>query len=176
MVTIHGCRTSNNFLPQATGTPMSSNECVEFELDDEERFDALCKVFRELIKDKQAKLFRSEAEWLQLFDEKALSYFWWPTEEELALWKKLWDATPWDKRDLELELERPWDFASMIGAFEDGEYELKECIRVGPAKGRLVFHALAWPYGGTECMDALIEAFGGKVTAKDDGTGYYEYE
>lgn len=53
----------------------------------------------------------------------------------------------------------------MIDAFRNGDYDLLGCRRASLRIGRLAFEPFGWPYGGTGCMRALIEAFGHRVTA-----------
>ncbi|MBI5761003.1 MAG: hypothetical protein HZA46_20965 [Planctomycetales bacterium] len=65
-------------------------------------------------------------------------------------------------------MKTPWDFESMIDAFRNGEYNLLRVIRASENTGALQFEALACPYGGTGCMHALIECFGGIVTGEID--------
>ncbi|MEH1839366.1 MAG: hypothetical protein V7L20_11475 [Nostoc sp.] len=55
---------------------------VEFKVDDSTRFNNLCKVFKEIKKDKDKNSWRNEEDWLTFFDCKALSHFWWFTKEE----------------------------------------------------------------------------------------------
>jgi hypothetical protein len=145
------------------------SEYVEFSVHDKDRFASLCKVFDALKSDKESGSFRNDDEWRALFDSESLSHFWWPTNEELDAFTKKWEAMPWQERATSPELQTSWDFDSMIDAFKDGEYELQSCRMVAPDKARFEFFALAWPYGGTACMKALLEAFGFKVTAEDDG-------
>ena len=57
-----------------------------------------------------------------------------------------------------------WDFRSLIEAFRNGDYDLLGCQRASSETGRLAFEPFGWPYGGTGCMRALIEAFGHRVT------------
>lgn len=71
---------------------------------------------------------------------------------------------------------RHWDFFSMIDSYQNSECQLQRCEIVGEGKGRLEFHAFAYPYGGVGWMVALIEAFGFKVTGIEDGTGYVAFE
>ncbi|MEH2079697.1 MAG: hypothetical protein V7K89_06695, partial [Nostoc sp.] len=61
---------------------------VEFQVDDSKRFNALCEVFYEIKKDKDNNSWRNEKNWLIFFDSKALSHFWWPSEEEEVLHNK----------------------------------------------------------------------------------------
>src|SRR5438128_232699 len=65
-------------------------------------------------------------------------------------------------------LQRKWDFGSMIDAFKDGEYELLSCEII--SENRAIFRFMPWadPYGGTGCMQALVESFGFKVTKIED--------
>jgi hypothetical protein len=70
--------------------------------------------------------------------------------------------------DLRLHLQSIWDFGSMIEAFHKGVYNLLRITRTSDNTGALRFEALAYPYGGTGCMRALIECFGRIVTGKVD--------
>ena len=54
----------------------------------------------------------------------------------------------------------------MLESFHNGEYILLRLIRTSENTGALRFEALACPYGGTGCMRALIECFGGIVTGE----------
>jgi hypothetical protein len=78
-------------------------------------------------------------------------------------WERRWFSTPVPERFTDTSLETPWDFGSMIDAFRNGEYDLLGCRRLTATAGRLEFDPHAWPYGGTGCMRALIEAFGHRV-------------
>ena len=57
----------------------------------------------------------------------------------------------------------------MIEAFNNGEYNLLTCEMIGANVVRLSFYALGYPYGGTGCMEALVESFGFKVTLISNG-------
>jgi hypothetical protein len=89
----------------------------------------------------------------------AMAHFWSPTPEELADWQKRWFSTPVPQRWTDTNLKTPWIFSSMIEAFYDGEYDLIACERISDSEGQLTFFPEAYPYGGTGCMKALIEAF-----------------
>ncbi|MEP0768680.1 MULTISPECIES: hypothetical protein [unclassified Coleofasciculus] len=146
-------------------------EFVKFQVNKRDRFDALCRVFYEIKKDKDANLWRDDKDWLTFFDDEALSHFWWPTEDERVEHYRRWFATPVEQRWTDPSLETPWDFESMIYAFKDGEYQLTACRMISADKARLEFYSYAYPYGSTGCMEALIEAFGFFVIAENDGTG-----
>lgn len=142
---------------------------VNFELADSIRFGMLQRVFDALRDAKTNDAIDADDEsWRSYFDDTALSHFWNPTPDELADWTRRWQATPVDKRFTDPTLKTPWDFPSMIEAFHNGEYILLRLIRTSENAGSLQFEALACPYGGTGCMHALIECFGGTVTGEID--------
>ena len=142
---------------------------VTFRLDDSTRFGMLQRVFDALRDAKTDDAIDADNEsWRSYFDEEALSHFWDPTPEELADWTRRWQATPVETRFTDPTLKTPWDFGSMIQAFHNGEYNLLRVIRTSANTGALQFKALACPYGGTGCMRALIECFGGTVTGEID--------
>ena len=138
---------------------------LDFALSDAERFSKLQIVFAALKNAKSADTIDPDDDsWLGLFDDSAREYFWWPTPEEVADWQRRWESTPVPQRFTDPSLVTPWDFSSMIEAFKNGEYELVALDRTTDTTGRLTFNPLAWPFGGTNCMRALIESFGGVVT------------
>ena len=138
---------------------------LDFALSDAERFSKLQIVFAALKDAKSADTIDPDDDsWLGLFDDSAREYFWWPTPEEVADWQRRWESTPVPQRFTDPSLVTPWDFSSMIEAFKNGEYELVALDRTTDTTGRLTFNPLAWPFGGTNCMRALIESFGGVVT------------
>ena len=141
---------------------------VEFEIASEDRFGQLVAVLDALSQAKQADDWRDDGYWLGFFDEDARSRFWWPPAEERDDWVRRWSSTPVPERFTDPSLETPWDFGSMIDAFRNGEYDLLGRRRVSATAGRLEFDPHAWPYGGTDCMCALVEAFGHRVTG-DEG-------
>lgn len=140
---------------------------VEFSLDDDERFTRLQAAFDALNAGKSGEFTDPEDPyWRTFFDDTALNHFWWPTPEEFADWQRRWQSTPVDQRFTDPSLKTPWDFASMIDAFSNGEYDLVALDRTSVSTGRLRFHPHAYPFGGTGCMHALIESFGGNVTGE----------
>jgi len=146
---------------------------VEFAADDAPRFGAMCAVFDAIRHDKETGAFRDEADWLAFFDDDALSHFWWPTASEHAAYIERWQAASVEQRWSDPALSPPaWVFGSLFMAFENGEYDLLACHRIDGVRARLEFTPLAYPYGGTDCMRALIAAFGFRILAEDDGTGY----
>lgn len=112
---------------------------------------------------------------LDLFDQQALAHFWWPSEQELQDYWQRWWATPVPQRFTDPTLETTWGFESMIDSFLNGEYELLFCRLLTSDTAVLEFLPFAFPYGGTGCMRALVEAFDFQVIGEDDGTGYVSY-
>jgi hypothetical protein len=157
----------------------SNNNCfVEFEVSDQQRFEALVRAFDALKADKDSEKFRDTEDWLEFFDDEALAHFWWPSKEEATTyWKK--------RKELENRLsteelhyhdvmhcdEEKWDFESMLLAIEDGEYWLDSCQLISDTRAQLQFFPVAYPYGGIDSLIALVEAFGFEVVRTDDGTG-----
>ncbi|MGB8344238.1 MAG: hypothetical protein WCD86_05100 [Ktedonobacteraceae bacterium] len=144
---------------------------IEFEVKDEARFHSLYHAFEALKEDKRKQIqaqneeerihaFRSDTQWLALFDERSRTYFRWSTKEEDDAWLFRWLATPVEKRLSDPALQRQWSLLSMIEAFQTGEFELLSCQIVSLNQARLEYNPLAEPFGGTDCMKALIEAFG----------------
>ncbi len=139
---------------------------IKFEIADEDRFRRLVAVFDALRTAKRADEWHDDDYWLAFFDVESRARFWWPTEAERDDWNRRWFSTPVPQRWTDPSLVTPWDFGSMIDAFRNGEYELLRCERVSEAAGHLSFEPQAWPYGGSGCMKALIEALGHRVTTE----------
>jgi hypothetical protein len=136
---------------------------IRFRISSDEQFRQLETVFAALQAAKQGNSFQAENDWLSFFDTKARSYFWFPNEEEAKDWEQRWLSTSIKQRFTAPSLKTPWDFYSMIEAFEDGDYELLACQRISDEVGCLEFEPFGFPFGGTECMKALIEAFGHRI-------------
>lgn len=146
------------------------NEFIEFLIQSPERFSALQRVFAKLKHDKDADNWRTSDEILKCFDEESLRRLYWPPHDERM--QRLHDLKnrPIALTPTERSTGLTWDFDSLLDAFINGEYNLLSCEMMDGRKARLNFYALAYPYGGVGCMVALCEAFGGVVTAIDDGT------
>jgi hypothetical protein len=138
-------------------------EFVEFSYGNDAQLKRVAGIWSALREAKLAEQFADDEFWLGFFDEAARATFWWPTEQERAEWIKLWDATPPGRRATEPLLDHGWDFGSLIDAFRNGDYEILECRSVGPNRARLEYMPWGFPFGGTDCMRALVEAFGCKV-------------
>jgi hypothetical protein len=146
-----------------------SNPCyVEFSIQDDDRLQAVTAVVDELQRDKEAGALEPGPKWRALFGERALAHFWWPTAAELDAWLRRWEATPVEERSTDPALKTPWGFDSLIDAFANGDYRLLGIRRSGD-RARLEFDPNGFPYGGVDCMQALVEAFDFRVTEIDDG-------
>jgi hypothetical protein len=150
------------------GLPAVTGFCVEFEVADKDRFRRLSAVFDALRAAKVADEWRDDDYWLGFFDAEARSRFWLPTPAEQEDWNRRWFSTPVPQRFTDPSLVTPWDFGSMIDAFRNGDYDLLACEQLSERVGRLSFDPHGWPYGGTGCMRALVEAFGHRVTAEPE--------
>lgn len=147
------------------------NEYLEFKIDNEERFSMLQKFFVRLKADKDSDQIDEPEAYFEYIDNQAREYFWWPTDEEYDEWLERWYATPVEHGRTEPSLKNRWLFKAMIEHIENNEYDLVSCKITGPGVGRLEFYSYAYPYGGTEAMQALIECFGFAVTEIFYGAG-----
>jgi hypothetical protein len=146
-----------------------ANFYVEFEVASEDAYRRLDAVVAALAVAKRDEDFHDDNYWLTFFDEKARSTFWWPSQAELEVLSRRWKAAPVELRLRDPSFQPPaWDFGSMIDAFRDGDYDLLGCQRRSPQVGRLEFEPHGWPYGGSGCTRALVEAFGHRVTGEPD--------
>jgi hypothetical protein len=147
---------------------------VTFGVASADALTALTAVLVEIKREKAEGTLRSGEKWRSYFTEEQLQTFWWPSEEELVVWQREWQATPVPDRFTEPKLRTRWDFDSMFEAIQNGEYDLIGLRRMEDGLVRLEFDPQACPFGGTESLQALVEAFGHKVLGVDDGTGYAE--
>ncbi|MFW5740566.1 MAG: hypothetical protein ACOC1F_09390 [Myxococcota bacterium] len=148
--------------------PEDADFFLVFDLPEAARFAKLQRAF-EAFRDAKASPAPPSPDhtsWRQFFDDAALATFWWPSPSELDDWCRRWEATPVPERFTDPSLKTPWDFASMIEAILNGEYELVSCDKVTERTGRLVYYPFAFPFGGTGALKALLGAFG--CTAIDE--------
>ncbi|KNY26932.1 hypothetical protein [Pseudobacteroides cellulosolvens] len=141
---------------------------IEFIINNSERFDMLQNMFKLLKEEKEIDLidFR-DSKWFDFFDEESLMSFWWPTEQDIKEYNKLWNESSFINRFFDPRLNKKWDFESMLYAFKNGEYELVSCERVDKHVGRIEYYPFSWPYGGSEVFKALIESYGFMITKEE---------
>lgn len=144
------------------------SEFVEFEIGSTDGYRKLETVTSALVVSKRADEWKDDSFWLDYFDTAARAHFWWPAPDELEDWRRRWFSTPVATRFTDLSLKTPWTFGSMIDALKNGDYELLGCQRISDHVGRFEFDPHGYPYGGTGCMRALIEAFDHRVTHEPD--------
>ncbi|WFB37502.1 hypothetical protein P3T73_06985 [Kiritimatiellota bacterium B12222] len=142
---------------------------LKFEIQDEDSFNRLSAAFDGFKSDKTEKTQRSGEDWLEHFSDSELKTFWWPTEQEKEEWMNRWQSTPVPQRFTDPSLVTPWDFESMIEAIYSGEYSLEKIEVRNDGYGYLVFEPFSFPYGGSDSLKALIEAYSHKVIMIEDG-------
>lgn len=145
---------------------------IKFTIANAAAMKALCAIFDDLKTQKANGTLQPDAKWKSYFTNEQLRTFWSPSPEELAAWQRVWDATPVPARFTDPKLSTPWCFDSMLEAIQNGEYELVEIRQIDNDQACLDFDPQAYPFGGAESLQALIESFGHKVIGFDDGTGY----
>ncbi|HCO24662.1 hypothetical protein Mal35_57710 [Gimesia maris] len=155
---------------------------LEFEISTPARFDALQRFFFALKseKDQILKSWDSDAEedqydpvdepnWIDYLDEEAIEWF----SDFLDLdspegitFSKLWELTEPEYRCVDNMFHLPghWDFESLLESLFNGEYVLVDLRGKTDTTGELIYDPWAGPFGGTEPLVELIEAFGQTVT------------
>ena len=155
-----------------------SNQYVRFRVRDETSLASVERVVQLFREEAKSEKKRTDEEWKALFkalfNEQSLKYFWWPSAEELEEWKALWLGTHYTKRHL-LPRTR-WHFGSFIETVRTNEWELLGVKRLPDGQAEIEFMSYSYPFGGTDCLVALAEAFGNEVIERDDGTGPLPYE
>ncbi|MDP2340411.1 MAG: hypothetical protein Q8O67_05610 [Deltaproteobacteria bacterium] len=149
---------------------MASDFAITFRISDAQfpRLQAAFNALR-LAKREGAGPDADDPGWRRFFNDEELATFWSPSPEEAEAASARWFATPIPQRFTDRSLVTRWHFESMIDAFRNGEYDLISCTRIAgddPSVGELAYDPHAWPFGGTGCMRALIEAFRGIVISE----------
>ncbi|HHX4056253.1 MAG: hypothetical protein ACN6QT_22420 [Burkholderia contaminans] len=147
---------------------------VEFESNGEKALQRLTKFFDLVKAAKDSDEPADESQLSAYLIEAERAYFPSLTAEEVAEWNEYWFSTPLPKRHSP-EMPTPgWDFASMLDAFWNGDYDLI-AIRLRATRHVLEFNPHGYPYGGIGSLVAMVECFGHQVVGVDDGTGYEKY-
>lgn len=171
---IHSASSSENDL-EAAAAPSGPVYCyVEFESNGEKALQRLAEFFNLVKAAKNSEEPADESQLSAFLTETEHAYFSNLTAEEMAEWNEYWFSTPLPKRHSP-EMPTPgWDFASMLDAFWNGDYDLI-AIRPQTTRHVLEFNPHGYPYGGTACLIAVVECFGHQVVGVEDGTGYKKY-
>lgn len=146
---------------------------VEFHFRDERQLEGIRRVAAALKEDKEAGALRGIREYAALFGPAALDRLWWPEgvprQEVLAAWERHEHTAP--LREEAPAAERRWSLDGLLDLLDAGDFQLLGCRAVGEGLARLEFTTGGWPYGGTSPLWGLVEAFGARVVAEDDGFG-----
>ncbi|WP_155649132.1 hypothetical protein [Burkholderia cepacia] len=160
---------------EAAAAPSGPVYCyVDFESNGEKALQRLTEFFDLVKAAKDSDEPADETQLSAYLTEVERTYFPNLTAEELAEWNEYWFSTPLPKRHSP-EMPTPgWDFASMLDAFWNGDYDLI-AIRPRATRHVLEFSPHGYPYGGTGSLVAMVECFGHQVVGVEDGTGYEKY-
>lgn len=137
---------------------------IEFKVENSRNFNRLQDMF-EALKDSKEKsqLNPTDKKWKDFYDKSMLSYFWWPTEDELIRYIKELKFASKEQIHRDDSLIRPWCFTFLLESIAKGEYELSSCKIVRENVGRLEFMTWSWPYKGAGSLKALVESFGFEI-------------
>lgn len=134
-------------------------EHIEFEITDDSKFDDLKKIYALIAEAKLADEIKPHEHWLTIFPEYSVKHFYFRSNRLKPAFGTA------EKTD------NTWPFEGIIDhLIEDMDVEYLECTRDGN-KGRIVFDAWGYPYGGVGGLIVFLNSFGCKATVADEG-GY----
>ncbi|ELY2011365.1 hypothetical protein [Flavobacterium psychrophilum] len=140
-------------------TGQSIYEYIEFDILKMQNFEDLKRVFMLIKEAKETEKPKGDRFWLENFQNYSLEKFYF-TEN---------DIKP-DFKTAKLS-KNVWHFYSLIQLLEvDYEIEYIDCLLISPNKGKLIFSAYSYPYGGTNGLITFIKSFNCLPTRMDDGT------
>lgn len=145
-------------------------EYVKFRIAAHDRFQMLKTVFYRLKADKLLEAIEgNEEQYVTYFDDDAKGYFWWAKRETIdqCVRRRMTRPLKW----AELNEYGPWDFGSMIEAFQNGDYVFVDCKPLDQNTGIVEIDSQAYPYGGIGALEALVECFGHKIIETWDAAG-----
>jgi len=146
---------------------------VRFTVTDNQRFEALCSLFAEVKRDKDAGRFRDQTEWVRFVPDEIKGQFVWLTQAERERWLSVRDSTIICIPNPSQQLGSEWNFFAVFEAIQDGDYEIVECVPAGNGIGEMRINPDGYPYGGVGPYIALAEAFGFTVLGVNE-CGKYE--
>ena len=142
---------------------MKKNEYIEFEMNNEDKFNDLTKLLDLISASKKSGDYKSDKYWLDNFPDYTLKYYYFADS------------------DLKPEFETrnadggTWHFYSMTEHLvENVDIEFLECKNSGNGKARLEFFACGYPYGGITGLTMFLKSFDFKATEIDEGGGIYK--
>lgn len=152
------------------GDERSRHFFIEFAIGDTSRFAGLEDLLRALRREKEIPAeLRGDVDWSAFLDDEArrwFSDFVDPDSDYGQLFLELWKLTSPKVRLSSSMFVQPghWDFESTIDAILSCECDLADIICEEAGRGKLFYMPLAGPFGGTESLVELVEAFGNRVT------------
>lgn len=135
------------------------HEYIEFDIFKTQNFEDMKRVFMLIKEAKELEKTKGDKFWLDNFPKYCLEKFY------------------FSKKDIKPDFETAklsknvWHFYSLIELLEvDYEIEYIDCLLINPSKGKLIFNAYSFPYGGTDGLITFIKSFDFVPTKMDDGT------
>jgi hypothetical protein len=137
----------------------SINEYIEFYIPKTQNFEDMERVFKLIKEAKELEKPKGDKFWLENFPKYCLQKFYFAEN----------DIKP-DFKTAKLN-KNVWHFYSLIELLEvNYEIEYIDCLLINPNKGKLIFNAYSFPYGGTDGLITFIKSFDCIPTRMDDGT------
>ncbi|ENA1802936.1 hypothetical protein ABF179_002352 [Flavobacterium psychrophilum] len=140
-------------------TGQSIHEYIEFDILKMQNFEDMKRVFTLIKEAKETEKRKGDKFWLENFPNYSLQKFYFGEN----------DLKP-DFKTAKLS-KNVWHFYSLIELMElNYEIEYLECFLINPNKGKLIFNAYSYPFGGTDGLITFIKSFDCTPTRMDDGT------
>ena len=144
---------------------LDKTEYIEFDLNDNDKFEDLLKVYQLISESKKIEDVKSDQFWLSVFPDYSLKQY------------------HFSETDLKPEFETAksdngtWHFYSMTEHLtENLDVELLECKKINNEKARLNFYANGYPYGGITGLTIFLNSFDFKASKIDEGGGVYDVQ
>ena len=140
-------------------TLQNTTEYIEFDIPKNQNFEDMKHVFKLIKEAKELEKPKGDRFWLENFPNYSLEKFYF-TENDI---KPNFKTAKLNKNI--------WHFYSLIELMEvNYEIEYIDCLLIKPNKGKLIFSAYSYPYGGTDGLITFIKSFDCLPTRMDDGT------
>jgi len=137
----------------------SINEYIEFEIPKMQNFEDMKRVFMLIKEAKETEKPKGDKFWLENFPTYSLQKFYF-NENDLKPGFKTAKLS-----------KNVWHFYSLLELMEvNYEIEYLECHLINTKKGKLIYNAYSYPYGGTDGLITFIKSFDCTPTRMDDGT------
>ena len=139
-------------------TTQNTHEYIEFDILKIQNFEDMKRVFKLIKEAKELEKPKGDKFWLENFPKYCLEKFYF-TENDIKPDFK----TPKLNKNV-------WHFYSLIELLEvNYEIEYIDCLLINPNKGKLIFNAYSFPYGGTNGLITFLKSFDCVPTRMDDG-------